>query len=205
MRHRLLALAVALLGVAQATARAQSQYQADFPVVRHQFVRGEARQAAYTLMLAAAHVRQEVGRCKDAGMGDRLLGAEARLDRLVAQLRAGEVTSVSTLDAAFAATDLVLAEHHVRLAAWGWANRRASSPAEIGHGLDRAAFHYVRGVQEEGRTLDAPTQQVVDDAQRLARQLADAERPPGETGAVIDALSRVIAPQQVATRYDPLR
>jgi hypothetical protein len=201
MRNRLLTLAVALLSsAAPAVTPGQTQYRADFPAARHQFLRGEVRQAAYTVMLASAHVREEVGRCKDGGMGDRLLAAEGRLDRLVAQLRAGEVTSVSTLDATFAAADLVLAEHHVRLAAWGWANQRVSSPAEIGHGLDRAAFHYVRGMQEEGRTLDAPTQYVVDDAQRVARQIADAERLPAETGAVIAALSRVITPAQIAER-----
>jgi hypothetical protein len=206
MRNRLLTLAAALLSAAApAAARAQANYQADFPAVRHQFLRGEVRQAAYTLMLASAHVRQEVGRCKDGGVGDRLLAAEARLDRLVTQLRAGQVTSVSTLDATFAAADLLLAEHHVRLAVWGWENQRASSPAEIGHGLDRATFHYVRGVQAEGRTLDASTRRVVDDAQRLARQIADTERLPKETGAAIAALSRVIVPPQVVAEQSPPR
>jgi hypothetical protein len=58
-------------------------------------------------------------------------------------------------------------------------------------------------MQEAGRTLDASTQRVVDDAQRVARQIADAERLPAETGAVIAALSRAIAPPQIAERPLP--
>ena len=201
MWTRLVSFAAALLtiGSPATTARAQAQYQADFPAARLQFLRGEPREAAYTVMLASAHLREELGRCKDGAIVDRMIAAEARLDGLVARLRAGEVSSVTTLDAAFVASDRLLAEHHVRLAGWAWANQRVNPRADIGSDLDRAAFHFVRGVRAEGRALDASAQQAVDAAQRLARQLGGAERPPSETGAVIAALARVITPPMVAT------
>ena len=199
MRVRKLMLVAALAVMAAPMGiGAQGQYQADFPVVRHQFLRNDVRQAAYTLMLAAAHVREEVGRTRDGDVGNRLLAAESRLDRLVAQMRTGGGVNVATLDDAFSATDRLLAEHHVRLATWAWTNLRASSVSQVGHDLERATFHYTRSARWESRTLDASTQQVLSDAERVAGQLkGQAADPPKETGTVIAALSRVIIPPQV--------
>lgn len=196
MRYRLLTLAAVVLAASPLSTGAQSQYQADFPAVRDRVERGQVREAAYTLMLASAHLREEVGRCKDGGIGERLLATESRLDGLVAQLRTGRAASVSTLDSAFASADRVLAEHHVRLAAWGTANLRATSVGEIGHDLGRATFHYGRAVSTEGRALDGMERRALDDAKRLAGELAGAPRLPEGTAAVIAALSRVIVPPQ---------
>jgi hypothetical protein len=204
MRDRLLMLVAALaVAAAPGETRAQSQYEANFPVVRHQFLRKDVRQAAYTLMLASAAVRQEVGRCRDEGMGTRLLAMESRLDQLTRQLRADDVSSVATLDDAFAAADRLLAEHHVRLAGWSWATPRAATRTELGRDLGAAAFHFRRALRWEGGTLDETATRAVEDAERLSARLADGASPPKETGAVIDALSRVIVPAQVIAAGGP--
>ena len=200
MRIRMLTLVAALVAAAvPAGAGAQfGQYHADFPKVREQVLRKEARQAAYTLMIAAAHVREEVGRAREGEVGERLLAAESRLDQLVARLRGGDAPPLDALDAAFAATDRLLAEHHVRLASWGWSTVRATSGHQIGHDLGRAAFHFTRAVRYEDRTLDAATQQVVAEAERVAGLISSAAGElPKETGTAIAALQRVIVPPQV--------
>jgi hypothetical protein len=203
MRTRVLTLAALLLAAPIATS-AQSRYEADFPVVRERVARGEMRQAGYTLMLASAHLREEVGRCRDGAVGERLLAAESRLDGLVATLRTGQAAPLASLDASFAAADRVLAEHHVVLAAWETANLRTSSVADVAHDLDRAVLHFGRGVRWQGRPLDAGEQRAMEDAKRLASQLDGARTLPGETGAVIAALNRVIVPPQaVATQRAP--
>lgn len=201
MRTRLLTLAALLLAAAPIATGAQARYEADFPLVRAKVERGEVREAAYTLMLAAAHVRSEVGRCKDGAVGDKLLAAESRLDGLVATLRTGQAAPLPRLDAAFAAADGVLAEHHVSLAAWASANLRASSVSEVGRDLERAGFHFGRGVRSQGRTLDEAEQRAVADASRLASQLDGAQTLPRETAAVIAALGRVIAPPQAIAEH----
>lgn len=204
MRTRVLTLAALLLAAAPITTGAQARYEADFPVVRERVARGEVREAAYTLMLASAHLREEVGRCRDGTVGEKLLAAESRLDGLVATLRTGQAAPLATLDATFATADRVLAEHHVVLAAWESANLRASSVADVAHDLDRAVLHFGRGVRWQGRTMDDMEQRAVADAKRLASQLDGARSLPGETNAVIAALSRVIVPPQaIAERARP--
>src|SRR5689334_5315691 len=113
MRNRLLVLvAVTAAAALPASTRAQlPQYQADFPAAREAFQRSDLKRTAYYLQMASVHVREEVGRCKDGDVGNRLMAAESRLDALAAAVRAGGAT-VATLDAAFAGTDHVLAEHH---------------------------------------------------------------------------------------------
>ncbi len=200
MRTRVLTLA-ALLLAAPLAAGAQARYQADFPVVRERVARGEVREAAYTLMLASAHVREEVGRCKDGALAEKLLATESRLDGFVATMRTGQATPLQTLDATFAAADRVLAEHHVALAAWESANLRVSSVAEVGRDLERASFHFGRGVRSLGRALDDAERRAVADADRLAGELAGAHALPREAADVIAALGRVITPPQAIAAH----
>ena len=198
MRNRLLTLLAALAVTSAPIGAQQPQYSADFPAVREAFQRGDVKRAAYTLQLASAHVREEVGRCRDGEVGTRLLAAESRLDALAAALKGGSVSSVETLDAAFVATDRMLAEHHVRLATWGWSNLRQSSGWQVGYDLGAAAKHHVRGTRASGRALDDAARQTVADAERLANAIAlSPDALPKETGAVIAALGRVILPPQV--------
>lgn len=205
MRTRLLTLAAVLLAAIPGAARAQTaptQYRADFPEARARVERGQVREAAYTLMLASAHVREEFGRCRDGSVGERLLAAESQLDGLVAQLRTGSAAPMPKLEAAFAATDRVLAEHHVRLAEWEWANPKVSATVVVGHDLDRAAFHHARGVEESGGTLDPAAQRALYDARQAASRLATGERAAA-AGPAIVALRQVIAPALVAAHTVP--
>lgn len=199
--------AAALLAALPGSLGAQpttSDYGADFPTVRAQFLDRETRQAAFTLSEASGFVRQQVGRAFDADCGMRLMGAEERLDRLVARLRTGAVGSVATLDSAFASTDRLLAEHHWRLAARAWAVPRLSTPRVLGAELDATAFTYARALGWEGRTPDGEAAAVLADARRVAATLAAATTTdlraaaPRETGAVIDALGRLVAPPPAA-------
>lgn len=208
MRNRLLTL-VAVVGATTvpAGARAQQpQYHADFPAAREAFQRNDLRRASYTLQVASAHVREEVGRCKDGDVGNRLMAAESRLDALAGQVRAGSVSSIGALDAVFAPTDRLLAEHHIRLATWGWSNQRQTANWAIGYDLGAAAKHHVRAVREEGRTLDDAAKQAVADAERLSNQIAlSPDALPKETGTAIAALSKVILPAQVVAQGTPQR
>jgi hypothetical protein len=175
----------------------QSRYEADFPIVRAAFLRNDARQATQTLLMAAAHLREEVGRVKDADLGNRLLEAESKLEALAGQIRAGSVSAVTTLDAAFVSADRLLAEHHARLAVWEAANLRLATAAQIGYDVGAAATHHARAVREAGRTLDPAAQQAIADAQRLSGQLAAMSEPPTREliEPTITALSRLITPQ----------
>ena len=78
------------------------------------------------------------------------------------------------------------------------ANLRQVTAPQLGHDVEAAAAHYARGTREAGRQLDAPTQQTLADAQRLAGQLAAmTEQPTKELiEPTITALSRVIVPAQ---------
>jgi hypothetical protein len=146
-------------------------------------------------------VRQELGRCRDAGVGERLMEAEGRLDGLVARLRARGVASVATLDSAFAQTDRLLAEHHWRLATWGLANPRATSRAQVGADVGAAATHFARGEQVGGRELDPEAARVVADARQLADVLASTAPIPSNASVVLDALGRrIVVPAVVAHR-----
>jgi hypothetical protein len=102
--------------------------------------------------------------------------------------------------------DRLLAEHHVRLATWGWSNQRQSSGWQIGYDLGAAAKHHVRGVRESGRALDDAAKLVVADAERVASRIALApDALPKETGAVIAALGRIILPPQLVAERPPQR
>ena len=198
MRIRVLTLVATLLAAAApaGTGAPQSRYEADFPVVRAAFLRNDVRQATQTLLMAAAHLREEVGRAKDGDVGNRLLAAESKLEALAQQVRAGSVSGVATLDAAFAAADRLLAEHHARLAVWGVGNLRQVTAAQLGHDVEAATAHHARATREAGRTLDAPSQQVIADAQRLAGQLTSMTDPPSREliEPASAALGRLIVP-----------
>lgn len=188
--------AVAILATAAPVA-AQSSYQADFPTARRQFVESQSMRAAYTLSIASAYVRQEIGRCKDADVGTRLMSAEDRMDRLVARLRGNAVASVVTLDSAFAQTDRLLAEHHWRLASWELANLRSASRASVGQDLGAAASHFARSFRFANQEPDAAAAQAIADARRIADQIASTDAVPKETASVLDALGRQIVPPAV--------
>lgn len=191
-------LAAALLAtVVPAASPAQTQYQADFPTARRQFVESQSTRAAYTLSIASAHVRQEIGRCRDADVGTRLMGAEDRIDRLAARLRGNAIESVVTLDSAFAQTDRLLAEHHWRLATWELANQRSATRASVGTDLDAAASHFARSFRFTNQQPSPAAAQAIADARRIAEQIAASDALPKETAQVADALGRQIAPPAV--------
>lgn len=200
MRTPLRSLVVALLvGAAPALLGAQDgRSPADFPEARREFLAGDVRQAAHTLLLASAHLRQELGRCRDELLFDRMRAGEARLDALAARLRAGQGASVAALDAAAVATDRLLAEHHVLAAAWGVENPRHTTVATVGRDVERATFHWTRAERLDGRTPDAAAQRALDDARGLAGRLATAERIPADAGRVVAALRTVIVPPVIA-------
>lgn len=200
MRTRALvaAAAAALLGaVAPVASQGQDRYSADFPGARRLFVEGQAQKAAYTLGVASAYVRQELGRCRDATVGERLMEAEGRIDRLVARLRVNGVGSVVTLDSAFAQTDRLLAEHYWRLAAWELANPKLVARAIVGQDIGAAASHFARSFRFSGQEMAPAAAGAVAEARRIADVIASTDAIPKEASQVLDALGRHIAPPAV--------
>lgn len=183
----------ALLAIVAPTLTAQSDPAADFGAAREQIARGDPQHAALTIALASVYVRQQVGRCHDAGLGTRMLAAESRLDALSARLRASAAPAATALDAAFAATDRLLAEHFWRMAEEGWKDQRNVPTAAVGHDLGSGAMHLERALRGEGRAPGAETLAAIADARRIGAQLVHApDKRPAETGRIIDALGRQI-------------
>ena len=187
---------VALLAAAAPT-RAQPTYSADFPAVRRLFVDHEAGRAAYTLSLASAYVRQEMGRSRDENVGLRLMDAESRLDQLVARLRAKADVALPTLDSAFAQTDRLLAEHHWRQASWGLKVPKDIARRTVGEDIGAAAKFLTQSFRFTGREPDAGTTLAIDEARRVAEAILSTDVLPKDTREVVEALGKKIVPPTV--------
>ena len=193
MRIRSLVPIVAA-ALAATSLTAQTTYTADFPAVRRLFLDQQQPRAAYTLSVASAYVRQELGRSRDETVGARLVGAEDRLDELVARLRASGVGSVTTLDSAFTQTDMLLAEHHWRLAAWELANPRSASRQMVGEDLGHAATFFAQSFTFAGREPAPAAAAAIAEAKRVSGVIATTDAIPKETAQVLDALGKLIVP-----------
>jgi hypothetical protein len=187
----------ALLGTALAApAMAQEPSfapPADFGRARAQFVEGKYRPAANTLRFVSVEVRRQLGRSQHEALGMQLLAAEERLERLAASMASGQAGAVSTLDATFAATDRLLAEHHASLASVAWDRRARSRMDTLAIDLGTAASYYERAFRWEHRAPAPEATSAIAAARELATRIAsDPRLPPKETGTVIATLLRTI-------------
>ena len=196
VRTMLLALGAIVMAV-PAGLRAQ-ETDADFVLARKQFVAGQARQAANTLLASSAHVRQEIGRCRDEEVGTRLIEGEAMLDKLASQLRAGSVSSVKVLDEALVKIDQALFQNHLKLAQTGIVRPRPDDIPVLTRDIEHAAYHFERSITLTGGTLTEAQVKAVESIRKLAKEIDDTKAVPKEAKAILAAYDAVVNPSAPA-------
>lgn len=193
MSVRSVFVALAALSIAVPGAlRAQEEVEADFAKARQQFVAGQARAAANTLLMSSLAVRKQVGRCRDLDVGSRLIDAESQLEKLAYSLRDGKVGSVKTLDQSLTRVDLVLAKHHLQLASEGMKHPRREDIPVVAQDIDRAAFHLERSVTLSGGALAAEQATVLSNARALVKEIESTSAIPVTAADVVAALEKSI-------------
>jgi hypothetical protein len=174
----------AVLVVSPAVLRAQEE-DIDFLKARREFVAGQARAAANSLLMASLGVRQQVGRCRDVNVGTELLNAESNLEKLASALRAGTVKDVKTLDVELTRIDRYLAHHHLLLVKEVQARPRADNIPTAVRDLDRLAFHLERSFTLNGQKPNAEQAQVIAEARQLSEAIGKSNALPATTAAFV--------------------
>jgi hypothetical protein len=186
------ALAV-LAVVAPATIRAQEE-DIDFVKARKEFVAGQPRATANTLLASSLGVRQQVGRCRDETVGVQLLDAESSLEKLAAALRAGTVKDIKTLDAALTKIDRTLAHHHLLLVQAVFARPRADNVPGVPNDLEHTAHHFQRAITLNGSKLSPEQQSVIDGLRKLATEIGASNAVPSTAAAQLKEFEKLIIP-----------
>ncbi len=194
----LFAAFAALAVIAPATLRAQDE-DIDFAKARKEFVQGQARVAANTLVMSSLGVRQQVGRCRDETVGAELLEAESNLEKIAANLRAGTVKDVKTLDQELSKIDRSLAHHHLLLVQGVIARPRPDNIPTAAHDLDRAAFHFERSVTLDGAKLSAEQATGLADIRKLEKDIETTNAIPGSASVTVSSFLRLVVVAQTAT------
>ncbi len=198
IRTVFLALAT-LLVAAPATLRAQEE-EIDFAKARREFVAGQPRTAANSLLMASLGVRQQVGRCRDEMVGTELLNAENNLEKLATDLRSGTVKDVKTLDELLGKIDRALAHHHLLLVKEVVKRPRADNIPTAVRDLDRLAYHFERSITLSGKKLTAEQAQVVAEAQKLSKDIETTNAIPATATATLALIEKqVVGTETVAS------
>ena len=190
------AVLAALLVVAPAALRAQDE-DIDFVKARKEFISGQPRAAANTLLMSSLGVRQQVGRCRDETVGAELLDAETNLEKLATSLRAGQIKDVKTLDEAMIRIDRSLAHHHLLLVKAAVARPRPDNIPTAAHDLDRLAYHYERSFTLVGQKPNAEQAAAIADALKLSKEIETSNAIPGSASATLTSIEKVVAPPAV--------
>lgn len=198
IRSMFVALAT-LLVVAPATLRAQQEEDIDFVKARKEFLAGQPRVAANTILMSSLGVRQQVGRCRDETVGSELLEAESNLEKLATSLRSGEVKSVKTLDEQMTKIDRALAHHHLLLVKSVIQRPRTDNIPTAARDLDKLAFHFERSITLTGGKLTTDQAAAVANAQQLAKDIEASNAIPGTAGATVALIEKVVAPAAPVT------
>ncbi|MBI2406759.1 MAG: hypothetical protein HYV19_00465 [Gemmatimonadetes bacterium] len=190
IRSVFMALA-ALLVVTPAALRAQEE-DIDFAKARREFVAGQPRVAANSLLMASLGVRTQVGRCRDETVGSDLLNSESSLEKLATDLRAGTVKDVKTLDATFTKIDRALARHHLLLVKAVLQRPRADNIPTAARDLDRLAYHFERSFTLSGKKLDADQAAAIETALKLSKAIETSNAIPATANADVIAIEKVL-------------
>lgn len=195
MSIRSLCAALAALAViAPAAIRAQQDDDIDFLKARKEFVAGQPRATANTLLASSLGVRQQVGRCRDETVGVQLLDAESSLEKLAAALRSGTVKDVKTLDAALTKIDRSLAHHHLLLVQAVFARPRADNIPTAPRDLERTAHHFERAITLSGAKLTPEQKAVSDGLRKLAAEIEKSNAVPSTAAAELKEFEKLIVP-----------
>jgi hypothetical protein len=193
MPIRSMVVAVAAICVVSPLALRAQDDDIDFVKARKEFVAGQPKIAANTLLYSSLGVRQQVGRCRDEVVGAQLLEAETQLEKLATALRNGTVTSVKTLDQSLTHIDFVIAQHHLQLVMTAMEHPRADNIPIAGNDLDRAAFHFERSLTLAGGTVAPENATVIADARRIVKTVDDSKAFPAEMKAVVKQFDQRLA------------
>ncbi len=179
---------------------AQAQQQPELiPLDRvYQFYQeGQPRSAARSLAEVSGDFRQEIGRCKDPVLGEKLMELEPRMDALIRRLAAGSVANASALSSEFAVFDQLLAENHLQLVEYGWNLRRNARLEDVGRDLELTARYLERSARWRGRPLDPSARETIASARTTASALiATPNQPPADAERSITALATLVRGQQ---------
>ncbi len=198
IRRMLVALA-AMAVIAPVALRAQDD-DIDFATARKQFVAGQPRVAANTLLQSSLGVRQQVGRCRDDAIGAQLVDAESRLEKLAMSLRAGQVNGVKALDQTLKHIDHVMALHHLTMATAAIAHPRPDNIPVAARDLERAAFHFERSLVIDGTKLTAEQVALLGDVRKLVKGIEESQKFPSDAGAVTKLFETQLASTTVAAK-----
>lgn len=193
MSIRTMFAALAAVVIAAPLAAPAQENDANFPKARKEFVAGQPRAAANTLLQASLAVREQVGRCRDEGVGVQLMEAESQLEKLAAALRAGSVTSVKTLDAALGKVDRVMALHHLELAVAVAAHPRPDNIPMSARDVERAAFYFERSFTLSGQKPSADQAALLDRARKLSKAIDETNTLPGDAKETLKAFAGMLA------------
>jgi hypothetical protein len=206
IRHReepmsvrsLVAALAALAVIAPAALRAQ-EGDIDFGKARKEFISGQTRIAANTLLEASLGVRQQVGRCRDEVVGAELLEAESHLEKIANDLRAGTLKDVKVLDQAMSKIDRALAHHHLLVIQTHLVHLRPDNIPSVAQDLDRAAYHFERSVTLNGGKLRAEQATAVADIRKLGQEIETKNAIPSSASAIVTSFLKMVAPEVTAT------
>jgi hypothetical protein len=153
------------------------------------FGRGDNKDAATELRVAAAYVKIEAARAA----GDerkKLDEIVVRLDKAAVDLEKGNVKDVATLKNLFAWADYLLSKHHIAMAKEAAAEERQDAAA---YDL-KSAIHYLEeGLSWTGRTIDAGTAAVIKDGKALVEKVGKGTKATnGEFASLIDRLGKEV-------------
>ncbi|MBM3907115.1 MAG: hypothetical protein FJ363_03440 [Gemmatimonadetes bacterium] len=191
MSIRSVFLLAAALVATPAALRAQAE-EIDFTRARKEFVAGQPRNAANSVLMASLGVRTQVGRCRDETVGTNLLNAESNLEKLAAALRAGTVKDVKSLDSEFQKIDLALAHHHLLLVKAVLQRPRPDNIPTAANDLDRLAFHYERALMYGGAKPSTEQAAAIAEARKLGTEIEKSAAIPGTAGAVVASLEKLV-------------
>lgn len=192
MSNRSVFLAVAALVLAPPAMLCSQEEDIDFAKARREFVAGQPRAAANSLLMASLGVRQQVGRCRDNAVGAELLAAESSLEKLATDLRTGTVKDVRTLDAALTKIDLNLAHHHLLLVKDVIKRPRADNIPTAVRDLDRLAYHFERSFTLNGRRPNDEQAAAITEARGLAKEIETSNAMPGTASATLASIEKQV-------------
>ena len=185
-----LALCAVLFGASTVIAQ---ELPVDFARARQAFVEKQYRASAHELRIASSAFRGEIGKCKSASVGEKMLAGEGQIDKLAADVAAGKLESLKAFDAKLTEFDFLLAKNHQQLAIDEWNRSRGRSLYRVGSDLGLAAGFFKRALQYRSETLAPEMQKLYDDALRVSQALFEnAEKEPSGAESAIDALGRAI-------------
>ena len=163
---------------------------ANFTAVREQFIDGQARLAAQTLLQSTLYIRHQVGRSRDEVVGMQLLETESRLEKLASALGNGRPTTLRELEQSMSNADRLLALHFVQTAGAALIRPRADDLPGVAHDMQRGAAHFERSFVLVGRTVPSDAAVVLADVRSNAMTMERTRTVPSNTKSVLAAFER---------------